>query len=886
MKTIAAQHLRTLLSVAWLLGPVTLPSVAWGQDAAPAKSDSQPTPPTTPAPMVPASTASPVLSQPADDPNAAKNAGKQLPPTPDVTPQVLQRLTADALIRLALFNIRSVPVPSADDYAAGAAIFGIAQSLAPDDEEVLKRRTEAAWGAGDQELLMKLTEQLVRVDPRNTVAQLRLISGRLASFQTIEERLSRLEQLIGPRGASLDPSIRSRLALDAALLYRERGDDSNFIERLKLATQLDSTNKDAALMALNVFTSRVDDEFGRLEMLANLLYSDPLDPNIHMMLAQDLASQGAFNQSRRFHRISQKIFSTAGTAINLQRTLEAIALDWRCDGAKAAHDYIVEQLTKERNVAAREAREMRKQEGQPIAVDIPKPEEVRLDLQFEQIRMATSLVLDNRSTLAEAIKDFAATIDNRILVLSTPAARDPGVTQESADADILSSRQELNLWRFMINLEVDKANETLAACIDNVAEDDPRRVSLEIWQAIRSGDNAKATQLANKATTDDADGHLVLARAAAFEATGNKALAIDTLRELNTQAPLTILGTLAYERMNSIAGIKTALGDEDTPRARAASTYAQGVPMWIDKMIEQPTYFQTLRVEGPGARIQPLDRVTYTLSIRNISPIPLAFGSDKPINTRFLFSPLLEIGSSPRDNVGEPEVYEFDRRFRLMPNEELKVELWPEAGVIGYLAQNGTAGPTRLRWRVMQGFEVRNGAKDRGPGCLEITTSTTAREAMLESRLPAEQLEPRITAATDANIVQVLVAVRALLIGPSVEKAAPDVLATLIQSLATAYPTWTPTSRLFAASMLPPVSQVPELQPVEDAIRADTDKQVQLVTLLSRVSAADDPMLETAKQSGDATLVRAAELQIKRINATEPTYAKVGSRNMITRGER
>jgi len=797
--------------------------------------------------------------------------------TPEATPEFLRRLTADAVIRLALFDLRVVPAPTSTDYAAAAALLGIAQAYAPTDEELLRRRADAAWGAGDSDLLMEITQRMVQLDPQYTVAQLRLISKRLAAFQTTDERLTRMEQLLGVKGQSLDASIRSRLALDAALLYREKGDEANFIAKLKQSTQLDSTNKDAALLAFNFYNSRVSDVMGKLELMANLLYADPIDPNVLMMLSNELASAGAFNQARRFHKVGLEIRRLAGADFSPRNTIGSIMLDWHCEGVRNPFEYIKKQLSAQRNIAARDARERKADQGE-LAQNL-KPEEVRLDFFFEQVRLATSATLDDQTSLAESIKDFAATVEGRAEVLAAPKARGPGWTDESAAEETRFARQELNLWRLIINRDVDKAISTLDLTIADVPDTNARKRAIETWVAVRAGDVAKALEIADR--PGDADLHAALARAAALEAAGKKTEAAAALLEISAESPTSIIGTYAYDLSAKVLGQSPRIGDADTPLARSTGEYAAQIPSWIDTIISQPKFIQTMTVVTPPQRVGPLDRTTLTVTLRNISPIPLALGSDKPINTRFLFNPMIELGSSERDAVGEPEVYEFDRRFRLMPNEEMSVTVWPEAGITGYLTQNGSRGPTRLRWRVLQGFEATASAKDRGPGCLEYTTPTTAREALLESQIPMDQLVERLNAASDATIAALLVGARASLQNADSESFADSGKGSLIQALVAQYPTWSVPARTLCAAMMPPQSQLADLKPLDDVIKADSDPAIRLIAVLTRVASPEDPLLAAVDSGADATLIKAAALQRERLAQPAPTYAKVGASDLL-----
>src|SRR5690606_22072900 len=118
---------------------------------------------------------------------------------------------------------------------------------------------EAWYAAGDEAKVIEVTREIIRLDPSDTVAQLRLISDRISRYQSVEERQTAFDRLLGESGGAIDPSVRSRLALDDALLARELGDEQRFVERLSMATQLDSSNKPAAVLAATYALERLTD---------------------------------------------------------------------------------------------------------------------------------------------------------------------------------------------------------------------------------------------------------------------------------------------------------------------------------------------------------------------------------------------------------------------------------------------------------------------------------------------------------------------------------------------------------------------------------------------------------------------------------------------------
>jgi len=356
--------------------------------------------------------------------------------------------------------------------------------------------------------------------------------------------------------------------------------------------------------------------------------------------------------------------------------------------------------------------------------------------------------------------------------------------------------------------------------------------------------------------------------------------AVTSLRAAAAADPLTTHCTYAMDRANRLAGTPNRRGDADTALAKQANTYARKIPAWIDSMVSQPQLFQLVSIDQPPSRVGSLERATLTLRIRNASPIPLAVGSNKPINARFLFSPMIEVAAITDPPAVVPEVFEFDRRFRLMPREELAITVRPDAGLTGYLAQLGAAGPTRVRYRVLQGFKV----TDKGAGCIELNTPTTAREPLLEARLSAEQLNERIDAATDATIGAVATGAMAMLLDASAPVATgfgQDFKPEMARRLVAKYPTLSVEGRMLVACTLPPASQVAALEALDAAIKADPHPSLRVVGLLTRAAKSDDPALAAGAADADSTVAKAAAIQSERLASGTPTFASMGTADLI-----
>ncbi|MEM7515800.1 MAG: hypothetical protein AAF368_02600, partial [Planctomycetota bacterium] len=293
------------------------------------------------------------------------------------------------IARAAIIDYRLQPDPSPADARAGAMMLELAAEFRPEDPILLRYLVEAYRAAGDEASLIDATSRLYKVDPGDEVAQLRLISWHIGRNQTVEERLAAYGEWLDGRGSEhLEdfPAIASRLALDAALLYRETGDERAFLGRLAQATRLDSSNKEAAALAAAVYAQRSDDPVARLELAINLLLADPVDPNLHLSIAEQLATFGVFDQSRRFYNNADRLYRLSGANADTPAMISAlVALDWYTFGPRTILQAYETQLRSRRAAAERRIEKLLEL-GQPTQNEL-QPEDVRLDIERERFRL-------------------------------------------------------------------------------------------------------------------------------------------------------------------------------------------------------------------------------------------------------------------------------------------------------------------------------------------------------------------------------------------------------------------------------------------------------------------------------------------------------------------
>lgn len=777
----------------------------------------------------------------------------------------LEGFTARSMMRLALMDLRAAPTAETSDYQIASLLLGFAQELAPGDEELIRRRSEAAWLAGDQDLLLELTRQLIRLDPRDTVAQLRLISARIAALQTAEERLRAYEDLLGPKGRSLDASVRSRLALDAALLLRERGDEAGFVERLKLATQLDSSNKDAATLAATFFASRVADPIGRLDLLANVLMADPIDPNVHLSIARDLAMRGAFKGARRFHGNARRIMTIAGEVPETVQ-FESLMLEWLTSGPAEVVSILDRDLMTARDEAARVIRSLERDHASTEGVR--KPEDIKLPLTYNRLRTIAAFAAGDQLKAESVAAEIDAEASEALATLKDPSKWPEGAREEdmklgvySALADVLATR----LW-------VKGGIQGLAPLLGQESQlrTDLLQImpELEGWYLLRTGDPAGAIARLKPLAAESR--FAALGIAIASEELGRSDDAERIYREMTTQGPLTLYGAWARDRLSAMFNETRPFGDP-APFENWTST----VPDWIDRLVLEPHRYVRLAVSLTDRSVEPVEASGVRLTLQNFSPIPLAVGADRPLNSRVLLAPKLDGHLNGRNAIVRPEVVDLERRLRLMPREELTITTWPDIGLTGWLIESAAAQSIRARWRAVHGFMFApQGGYRPGVLCTESETASLTREPLLEARLTPDELAKKFAYDPERSLQRAAVGLRCNLLFGKPDQS-PAQWSVAVNAIAQRYASLGPATRAMLLVTLPHATMAPEMTPFDAVAREETHPLPLAAFLVTRVTDPNDETLAKAAQSDDPRIRSLAGLVAGRLQRGGRLYARL-----------
>jgi len=757
---------------------------------------------------------------------------------------------AREIARTATLDLRVLAAPTADDYRVAFLMLKVAQDLDPENIELTRRLIEAAWAVGDQDAVIDQTRRLIKLDPDDTVSQLRLISWRINQRQTAEARLEAYDRFLGEAGAKIDPSIRSRLALDSAMLSRELGDLDAFAQRLSLALRLDVTNKEAASLALTFFADRVDDPLGRLELMSQLLLADPLDPQVHHRIAIELASHGAFQGSARFHQNLRTLAMASTTQLQEAMQVEMMCLNWSLNGPQVILDQLQIWIAT-RKFSAQQVLDASIEDDTPLPDGFVAPDDVRLSSSFLTMRLYAADAAGDGVVRSEALEDVTISVREQIAQIS------------ELDADSGYDPQNLARAVFAMKYDIFRAYAMFGDDVELVelAADDLRRFAgknsmiaedIDAWMAIRTDDVESALAYFKNAPTDEIVSQIGLAMAS--EQVGRMTDAISAYHRIQRMNPLGVQAAWARTRVGvlAISGAPAL-----SPWTGRMEQFAARSPRWLDEMVSDTTSFMTLRAELAQTTNAAIDPSKIIISVRNVSPVPLGVGPDRPINSSFMLSPRTEVQVQEQMSLVQPEIIELGRRLRLLPRETLTVEIDPKTGFTGWVIETNSFRTIRTRWRAVQGYLYgERGYFEPGPMCLSTSTGQQLESLNPDTLLPIDELTDRIRTSPTSQIRQVLIAVRTRLMVP--ESNEPDLTRAQRVALASAcadrFAEGDALTRLLMLAVLPHEGQAAEMRELDELARKDLEPRVLALTVLTRMPTVDAALLDRARALGEPWL--------------------------------
>jgi tetratricopeptide (TPR) repeat protein len=221
---------------------------------------------------------------------------------PDGAIALSERLSA-----LAHQILRSKDAP-ADAMGLDAALYRAAIRLNPSEPRFLRAYADLLLEMNDIPGALDALKQYRDLDRDDQTAQVQYIDLYLASDQmeSLSDRLHYLRYLLQVQGIP-DP-VKSVIALRAANLYMERGQNDEAMKLLDSARHLNPLNLDA-LRIRYVLTQAKAVPLDRVTQLLAILQANPADPVVASRLAEQLAQLGLVEPSVLWYGVANTLYN-------------------------------------------------------------------------------------------------------------------------------------------------------------------------------------------------------------------------------------------------------------------------------------------------------------------------------------------------------------------------------------------------------------------------------------------------------------------------------------------------------------------------------------------------------------------------------------------------
>jgi hypothetical protein len=256
-------------------------------------------------------------------------------------------------------------------------------------------------------------------------------------------------------------------------------------------------------------------------------------------------------------------------------------------------------------------------------------------------------------------------------------------------------------------------------------------------------------------------------------------------------------------------------------------------------------------------------------------------GPDKPINSRFMLAPIIDIGVERMGLPSLQEIIWLNRRLRMMPGERLQFTVWADSGVLGSILQRLGSSSARVRWRVLQGFRLnRDGFYDPGPLCLTSETATIARPVMVRSSADISSLIGWIEKGTPREMAE---SILTLIERLSTQKAGRDPVSAeqvsaAIQAMVNRFKVADTAEKAILLTLCPSVTQLPPAIALDSVAIQDSHKGIIRLILGTRIGKADSPALGADAWNGFPSIQPFADLVRERLESGARTIATLGAR--------
>jgi hypothetical protein len=534
---------------------------------------------------------------------------------PVLTQEVMLK---DRLIQLATFELAGSAAPRPDQVTVARMLFDLALGINAEDAEAWRMRAELATMEGKPADREKALKQYISLVPDDDAAQFDLVMMRVGRLNTLEERLSMIERILGsPSAKRLSAPLRSRLSAAAAMAAREMGQKKRYLTHLKSAVSLDPANPTATSMTHQYIRERSDDPLKSGALLVSVVKAAPMDASARIALAYTLAEQSAY-------RRAADQFETAARIGGGQFSMEEYRL-WALSLAAAGQDDDVAELLDDLTQYL--------QQGEA-------PRELPVEL--ELIRLATLDGQEEGEAAEQVFKRIVAAID------------------QQAGENLGEAKAKTAL---IVAAFIGDQDRALAALEAADAQSAPAQVA-QGWLALRAGDLEEARQWFNAQAESQPLAALGLAVLAGTDETGNVRALIEVMHDRPTHVAALLAARVmrAEGRDVPATGVGDSLIEKMDRSPNSLWVFDEDGPRWTD-----------LRMEIKPLRTSFAEPIVARITLRNRAQFPLSIGNGPALPARLAYQINATISGQPTDPL-PLTIADAARRLTLAPGESFSFE--------------------------------------------------------------------------------------------------------------------------------------------------------------------------------------------------------------------
>ena len=506
--------------------------------------------------------------------------------------------------------------------------------LNPNDLTVWQSVIEVAKMAEDEALVRESIQAMLKLAPDSSSFQLARLREAIDALQTAPERQKIYSQLLSPQGKSkLDSRVASRLAFDAALLYRSLGDVESFAVWLAESIALDPANPESISLGVGFFGDESADPIQRVELLGAAALSNPLDVTNQVALAEFLLAYGDYQSARRLYD-----YILEEDAADVERVSDGLLADivlsqWADGDPVAGLDAI---LTRQIEVDRTYRQNMKSQQPRMTPLELARIH-APLVPKLSTVRAAIYSEMDDETSAAISLE---AAADTCVLLATVHSSQKTNESNLRAAESFIQAAW-ITLW---LGGDVETAQGFLDDSANLAQLESTEQQRFDGWIALRSGNLKLALQLLTPLTDDPA---AKAGAALALLSTGKTKEAATQFLDIARLQGGTILGVWARNRLQNIVGKPFDVREE----VGLLRPLAEQIIGTFELIKNDPRPPFTLRVEPTKSDFKPYEPIILEIELKNNTTVPLTIERKGAIQPLILIEPLIDISAVPISNA-------------------------------------------------------------------------------------------------------------------------------------------------------------------------------------------------------------------------------------------